>query len=383
MGTRVFLLRHGQSTYNAMGLYQGCCDQSTLTETGQVMAQQMGKQLHPIHFDAFYASPLQRAQQTAHQVLTHLEMDPYQLQLTPLLCEAHLPAWEGLSFQTVRDTFTKDYQTWKQDPHLLAMTVAGTEFYPALDLYWRAQQFWQEILPFYRGQTLLVVAHGGTNRAAIATALGIDPAHYHTIEQSNCGLNILHFSTGDQMSAQLEVVNQVTHMGSSLSQLQDSKGLQIILVPTMTSQPDQNQKLATLLASIPIHFSLNNPSDGTQQTLETLLHFHPKTVQLQIQQPDFLEIWHRQLRQSRYTYPKQSEQLTTGLVVAHPEAIAAFIGQTIGLPPDQSWRLWIQPGTFSLVHYPAVQTRPVLKAMNLAITGSLDHLVQELPQLAA
>ena len=198
MGTRVILLRHGQSTYNALGLYQGCSDKSILTEAGQLTAQQTGAFLKGIKFDAIYTSPLQRAQQTTRQVLRALNywLDPQQIQVVPWLRETDLPAWQGLPIQKVRQQFAEDYQCWKQTPHQFAMEVVHqgvkTLFYPALDLYKRVHQFWQEILPRHLNQTVLVVAHGGTNRAAIATAMGISPAHYHTIQQSNCALNFLH-----------------------------------------------------------------------------------------------------------------------------------------------------------------------------------------------
>ena len=199
MGTRVILLRHGQSTYNALGLYQGCSDKSLLTETGRQTARQTGTLLDSYQFDAVYTSPLQRAQETTRQVLGALtdKIDPQQIHIAPWLRETDLPAWQGLPFQQVRSEFAENYSCWKQRPHQFSMEVSqeGVQqfFYPALDLYARLKQFWQEVLPRHRNQTLLVVAHGGTNRAAIATAMGIAPSHYHTIQQSNCALNILHF----------------------------------------------------------------------------------------------------------------------------------------------------------------------------------------------
>ncbi|HAA32071.1 MAG TPA: hypothetical protein DCE56_35680, partial [Cyanobacteria bacterium UBA8553] len=35
LGTRVILVRHGQSTYNLLGLYQGSSDESVLTQQGR------------------------------------------------------------------------------------------------------------------------------------------------------------------------------------------------------------------------------------------------------------------------------------------------------------------------------------------------------------
>ena len=365
MGTRVILLRHGQSTYNALGLYQGCCDESVLTEAGCRTARQTGAFLRGIKFDAIYTSPLKRAQETTRQVLGAMKfgVDPQQIHIFPLLREADLPAWQGLSFQTVREQF--DYSCWKQTPHQFEMEVVRggvkEHFYPALDLYARLKQFWQEVLPRHRNQTLLVVAHSGTNRAAIATAMGIEPSHYHAIQQSNCALNVLHFPTGDLSSARLEAVNLATHVDEALPQPKEGgQGLRLLLVPTEENQPNQDQKLASLLQAVPIQFSLSNNHDCTQQTLAAIVETHPETVQLPVLRQDFPEIWQQALAQT-----KSNDQLTTGLVVAHPDAIANLLGQVLGMEKEQHWRLQLQPGTLSAIHYPNSNHPPIVQSINI------------------
>ena len=367
MGTRVILLRHGQSTYNALGLYQGCSDESVLTETGCQTARQTGTFLRGIKFDAIYTSPLQRAQETTRQVLSVIQskIDPQQIHVVPILRETDLPAWQGLPFQQVRQQFAAEYDCWKQTPQQFSMEVVrkGVKqpFYPALDLYARLKQFWQEVLPRHRNQTLLVVAHGGTNRAAIATALGIDPSLYHAIQQSNCALNVLHFPTGDLSSARLEAVNLATHVDEALPQPKEGgRGLRLLLVPTEENQPNQDQKLASLLQAVPIQFSLSNNHDCTQQTLAAIAETHPETVQLQVLRQDFPEIWQQALAQT-----KGNDQLMTGLVVAHPNAIAHLLGQVLGMEKEQHWRLQLQPGTLSAIHYPATNHPPILQTMNV------------------
>ncbi|HEY9802844.1 MAG TPA: histidine phosphatase family protein [Leptolyngbyaceae cyanobacterium] len=212
-GTRVILLRHGQSTFNALGLYQGCSDESVLTEVGRKDARITGNFLQEIAFDAIYISSLKRAQETAKEILEVITVQPNAIFISDKLRENHLPSWEGLAFQYVRETFPELYQIWKQRPHEFWMEIDDkTRFYPALDLYKRVQEFWQEVLPRHIGQTLLVVAHGGTNRALISTALGISPEYYHCFQQSNCGISIVNFSDGLLGSGQLEVMNLNYHL---------------------------------------------------------------------------------------------------------------------------------------------------------------------------
>lgn len=60
----LILVRHGQSTANASGVWQGQLD-FPLSEKGRVQAHRTGKALASPPFDALYASPLSRAYETA------------------------------------------------------------------------------------------------------------------------------------------------------------------------------------------------------------------------------------------------------------------------------------------------------------------------------
>lgn len=211
--TRVILLRHGQSTFNVLGLYQGSSDASVLTEVGRKEARITGDFLKGFSFDAVYISSLQRAQETAKEILNVITVNPKAVFVTDKLWENHLPHWEGLAFQYVRETFPEAYQTWKQHPDEFWMQIdSNTLFYPALNLYQRVYEFWQEVLPLHVGKTLLVVAHGGTNRALISTALGISPKYYHCFQQSNCGISVLNFYDGLLVGGELEVMNWNCHL---------------------------------------------------------------------------------------------------------------------------------------------------------------------------
>ena len=63
--TRVILIRHGETVWNARGLYQGQED-SPLTPEGQVQAQALAERMrqHP-PIDALYTSDLPRTHATA------------------------------------------------------------------------------------------------------------------------------------------------------------------------------------------------------------------------------------------------------------------------------------------------------------------------------
>lgn len=234
MATRVIIVRHGQSTYNSLKMIQGRCDESVLTQKGSADAQKVGETLGSLSVDSIYSSPLQRAKQTAQIIQTYLPGTP-ELQVVETLMEVDLPLWEKRRRQEVQERFPEDYRCWKERPHEFRMNVPTTqgvrEHFPVLALYAQAQQFWQDILPRHESGTILIVAHNGINRCLISSALGIAPARYHSIQQSNCGINVLNFAGAWGEPVQIESLNQTAHVGDALPTLRDGeRGLRLLLV---------------------------------------------------------------------------------------------------------------------------------------------------------
>jgi probable phosphoglycerate mutase len=394
--TRVILLRHGESTYNSLGLYQGSSNLSNLTELGHSQARQTGEFLQGIHFDAIYVSPLQRARETATEVLqaTSSPIAPEHIHVAPQLRETDLPNWQGLPFQLVKEQFPEAYHCWKRTPDQFWMEIADTEqteeiekagedtplskqtsnakqkFFPALDLYDRVQQFWQEILLRHVGQTILIVCHGGTNRALISTALGITPDHYHVIEQSNCALSILNFSNGCLESGQLEVMNSANHTGQQQFKTGEI-GQRLFLIPAETCDRDQIFNLAHMLKSTAIDFSLSTDHDRYSQIAPQILQYHPKALQIEALREDFLQLWQQSLDVKNQS---TCDLLHTGIVIAGKDAIARFIERVLGIDSpetDLRQRLSIHPGTVSAIRYPGSGHPPLLQAMNIDLSCDL------------
>nr|WP_255412122.1 phosphoglycerate mutase family protein [Cyanothece sp. BG0011] len=76
MTTRVIIVRHGQSSYNAQRLIQGRSDESVVTEKGRQDAQKVGNTLSSLPIDAIYCSPLQRAKTTAEIIQNCFKQAP-------------------------------------------------------------------------------------------------------------------------------------------------------------------------------------------------------------------------------------------------------------------------------------------------------------------
>jgi probable phosphoglycerate mutase len=334
----------------------------------------------------------------------HSTVDAEKIYVSPALREIDLPAWQGLSRQYVQEQFAAEYRCWKQRPHQFQMHVPqhwGLEgdkedkedkenkgefassslpsplspsrrvCFPVLDLYERAQQFWQEILPRHVGQTLLLVSHSGTNRALIATAMGLGADRYHALQQSNCGISILDFPGDRYQKAQLAALNLTTHLSETLPELKHGcQGWRQLLVPSGIVNPQQLQNLAELLKNVTIDFSISGDLANSQETAAGILQYHPLTVQLEVLHEDFPEVWQQAIyaRQAvaASTVAPSSSQLVTGLVVAGEAIVKRIIGQVLGISSDQLCNFQLQPGTLSVIHYPAANQPAMLQAMNIS-----------------
>ncbi|XTZ19774.1 MAG: histidine phosphatase family protein, partial [cyanobacterium endosymbiont of Rhopalodia fuxianensis] len=126
MATRVIIVRHGQSNYNAKKLIQGCNNESILTEKGCQDAQKVGNSLSLLPIDVIYSSPLQRAKATAEIIHSHLPSRP-SLSTINQLMDIDLPLWEKQNKVEVAKTFKTEYHLWKERPHEFKMLLSTSE----------------------------------------------------------------------------------------------------------------------------------------------------------------------------------------------------------------------------------------------------------------
>lgn len=428
MATRVIIVRHGQSTYNAQKIIQGRCNESVLTEKGIADAQQLGQALREVKIDAFYCSPLQRAKQTAETIQASL-VHPTALQPTDRLLEIDLPLWEKLKKDAAKSQFAADYRQWKENPHEFKMILEdGTEHYPVLALYKQAQDFWREAISKHQGQTILIVAHNGINRCLIMSAIGISSDRYHTIQQSNCCINILNFSGGFGDAVQLESLNQTSHLGIPVPPTRPPhSGPRLLLVrhgetnwnkesrfqgirdiPLNDNGRSQGRKAATFLQNIPIDFAVSSSMLRPKETAEIILAEHPDVPlettpelieichglwegmlesEIQSEYADLLQQWKDKPETVQMPEGENLQQVwdrgvaawnkiaanhshtdtpQTGLVVAHDAINKVILCYLLGLKPENFWNIKQGNGAVSVIDYPqGASGKPVLQAINI------------------
>lgn len=178
----VYLLRHGQTQWNADGnRYCGRTDIS-LTDKGIDQAESVRDQLCDIAFDGVYSSPLQRAIFTA-RIASGLD----EIITDPRLIEVHFGKWEG---KTKEEFIAEDpvvWNNWCKDP---GKTKAGGTGETALHVVKRVDDFFESALLKYPSGNILVVGHNGINRLYLSWKLGMDLKNYRRLVQENSSVTL-------------------------------------------------------------------------------------------------------------------------------------------------------------------------------------------------
>jgi len=161
----LFVLRHGQTLWNAAGRHQGRLN-SELTETGRQQARRQGRILAGAGLDAgttdFYVSPLGRARQTADLALGVIGQSAL---VDERLKEIGFGGWEGLNSAEIDARWPENRQIADRfDWHFSAPGGEGFD-----SLFTRARSFLDDL-----AGASVIVTHGITSRVLRGIWLGLD-----------------------------------------------------------------------------------------------------------------------------------------------------------------------------------------------------------------
>jgi broad specificity phosphatase PhoE len=144
--TRLLLARHGQSTWNALGRWQGQAD-PPLSELGQLQAQHAAQSIGTV--DLIVCSDLERAHHTALIISETIGVGPVLVE--PQLRERDAGEWSGLTRDEIE-------QRW---PGYLDQARRPPGWEPQERLLERAMAVLTKIHIEYAGAEVLVITHGG------------------------------------------------------------------------------------------------------------------------------------------------------------------------------------------------------------------------------
>jgi broad specificity phosphatase PhoE len=205
-----YLIRHGESLYNAEGRIQGQSDVA-LSPLGLMQAEAIAATLADEQIDAIFASPLRRALQTADPVATRLGLS---IQPDDRLKEIHAGIFQGLLWAEIESKFPDSAQLWRQQqPDFL---IPGGESRRALMV--RGLAAFESIRESgYR--RVAVVSHGGILAAALKALLKI-PAELNPFSLYNASISRLAWN--DRIK--LLTLNELEHLRAANLARHDATG---------------------------------------------------------------------------------------------------------------------------------------------------------------
>ena len=199
--TRIILVRHGETDWNATGRIQGHSD-TPLNAVGRTQAQRVARHLASEPVRALYSSDLARAFETAAIIGQTLGLT---VVTSRRLRERQYGAWEGLTAADIQARYPEQFAEWR---------ARSTDFAPPqgetrAQLLARALTELQPIAGRHVGEVVAVVTHGGFCYVLINHILGSVDGDSREFTFGNASIHRLEV-TGDRWCVMS--MNETAHL---------------------------------------------------------------------------------------------------------------------------------------------------------------------------
>ena len=152
--TRICFVRHGETDWNIELRFQGQMDLA-LNSNGEAQAAAVGRRFAGLSAAALYSSDLLRARQTAQPIGDALQLP---MTLLPALRERHFGRCEGMTLEEIALRHADDARAFAcRDPDYVL--PGGGESRRQHQV--RMLGCVERLVSAHRGQTIVVVTHGG------------------------------------------------------------------------------------------------------------------------------------------------------------------------------------------------------------------------------
>jgi len=202
-GTRIFLVRHGETHWNLTHRFQGRID-VPLNQEGKNQARVLALTLKDTPLMAIYSSLLIRAVETARFIK---EFHPS----TPLfeeesLIEMDLGKFDGMEAAYWSAHYQDFFKAWRSAPGCLKMPGGES----LQEVQTRAVETLRRITRLDpSGSTVLLCSHNFVNCVLLCNALGFPLDRFRDVHQDTATLNTLNMQ-GQRLRA--ELVNDLSHL---------------------------------------------------------------------------------------------------------------------------------------------------------------------------
>ncbi|MEX2600804.1 MAG: histidine phosphatase family protein [Balneolaceae bacterium] len=205
--SRIFVIRHGETEYNRLGLMQGRGIDAPLNRTGRDQAEAVRRYLAGYPVTRIVTSSLLRTRQTAEPLTSHFQLEPGHYEG---LDEMNFGEFEGKNRLEILDQMERAQERWKLGE--VGWPIPGGES-PA-EVFERANRAVMSQLDEYPDETIVFVVHGRVIRILLSEWTGIGLRNMDQIEHSNGSINQLHW---DGRSFSAVYLNRGDHLAEIIS----------------------------------------------------------------------------------------------------------------------------------------------------------------------
>jgi phosphoserine phosphatase len=190
-GVRLLLVRHGQTAWN-LGAgperFRGRTD-LPLDDTGRAQAEGVGRRFATTEIAAIYASPLQRAVQTAAPLAERVGLP---IQEHDGLLDINYGLWQGLTHAEAAKAYPELHRLWRTRPD----RVRFPEGESLADVRDRLVALLGQLAEVHPGQTIVLVGHQIVNKVLVCALLDLGLDQIGRIGQQPAALNVFEQQRG-------------------------------------------------------------------------------------------------------------------------------------------------------------------------------------------
>lgn len=190
--TRLYIVRHGETQWNAEGRWQGWLD-SSLTPKGQQQARHAAALLKDVHPQALYCSDAGRARQTAAIIGEAVGLTPIP---EAALRERFYGDYEGLTSNEIDERFPGTRYEAGRDRRDTWRPIAGETL---VEVSARVIAGLRLLAEQHPGETIIAVTHAGVLRVldALVTHQSLDDIWDRV--PGNCAIFVLEINPGGDL----------------------------------------------------------------------------------------------------------------------------------------------------------------------------------------
>ncbi|MFW5976402.1 MAG: alpha-ribazole phosphatase [Bacillota bacterium] len=183
--TEVILIRHGETSWNREHRFQGHQD-IKLNNKGVNQAKKAGQFLASYDIDVIYSSELERAYQTA--VIINKKHRVKVIKKSGLK-EINFGDWEGLTYEEIEKNNSEKIKKWNNNPWSNS-PPAGESLE---SFYQKVVNTIDGIIEKNKGDTILIVSHGGVIKTYLTYILDMPPENYWQFDTASTGISNIKF----------------------------------------------------------------------------------------------------------------------------------------------------------------------------------------------